>query len=179
MLAAGARPGSASVEGAAEHGVSVCSAFDVMISEPVSVAPSLVWDRAGGGAAVSAAEHLAEAGCRVTLVTPSMAVADDVDITNRVPLYRKLYERSVRMLPNSDVVRVDARGVVVRNVYTGLESTISGIERVVVSNAAEARDVLAGVLRRDGLRVIMAGDSVSPRGVDIAMAEGALAAREI
>ena len=179
VLAAGARPGSATVEGAAEHGVSVCSAFDVMISEPVSVAPSLVWDRAGGGAAVSATEHLAEAGCRVTLVTPSMAVADDVDITNRVPLYRKLYERSVRMLPSSDVVRVGARGVVVRNVYTGLGSTISGIERVVVSNAAEARDLLAGVLRRDGLRVIMAGDSVSPRGVDVAMAEGALAAREL
>ena len=66
-----------------------------------------------------------------------------------------------------------------RNVYTGRESTISGIERVVVSNAAEARDALAGVLRRDGLRVIMAGDCMSPREVDIAMAEGALAAREI
>ena len=179
VLAAGARPGAASVEGAAEHGLSVCTAHDVMVSERVSVTPSLVWDRAGGGAAVSAAEHLADAGCRVTLVTPSMAVADDVDITNRVPLYRKLYERSVRMLPNSDVVRGDARGVVVRNVYTGRESTISGIERVVVSNAAEARDALAGVLRRDGLRVIMAGDCMSPREVDVAMAEGALAAREI
>ena len=179
VLTAGARPGSASVGGAAEHGLSVCTAHDVMVSEPVSVTPSLVWDRAGGGAAVSAAEHLAEAGCRVTLVTPSMAVADDVDITNRVPLYRKLYERSVRMLPNSDVVRGDAQGVVVRNVYTGRESTISGIERVVVSNAAEARDALAGVLRHDGLRVIMAGDCVSPREMDVAIAEGALAAREI
>ena len=179
VLAAGARPGSVSVEGAAEHGVSVCTAHDVMVSEPVSVLPSLVWDRAGGGAAVSAAEHLAVTGCRVVLVTPSMAVADDVDVTNRVPLYRRLYERSVTMVPNSDVARVDAQGVVVRNVYTGLESTISGIERVVISNPAEARDALAGVLRRAGLRVIMAGDSVSPRGVDIAMAEGALAAREI
>ena len=128
---------------------------------------------------MSAAEHLAEAGCRVVLVTPSMAVADDVDITNRVPLYRKLYEHFVTMLPNSDVTRVDAQGVVVTNVYTGRESTISGIERVVVSAAAQARDELAGVLRKDGLRVITAGDSVSPRGVDIAMAEGALAAREI
>ena len=150
-----------------------------MVSEPVSVSPSLIWDRAGGGAAVSAAEHLAETGCRVVFVTPSMAVADDVDVTNRVPLYRRLYERSVVMVPNSDVARVDAQGVVVRNVYTGLESTIAGIERVVVSNAAEARDALAGVLRGEGLRVVMAGDSVSPRGVDIAMAEGALAAREL
>ena len=65
------------------------------------------------------------------------------------------------------------------NVYTGREETIPGIERVVVSAAAEACDEVAGILRKDGLRVIMAGDSVSPRGVDIAMAEGALAAREI
>ena len=113
------------------------------------------------------------------LVTPSMAVADDVDLTNRVPLYRRLYEHSVTMLPNSDVVRVDGQGVVVANIYTGRESTISGIERVVVSNAAEARDELADVLRGEGLRVLTAGDSVSPREVDVAMAEGALAAREI
>ena len=192
VLAAGARPRPVSVEGAGEHGVSLCTAHDILDSEPVPAAPSLVWDRAGGGAAVSAAEHMAEAGCRVVLVTPSMAVADDVDITNRVPLYRRLYERSVTMLPNSEVIRVGAQGVVVTNVYTGRESTIAGIERLVVSwrvddrrnrrlvvsDAAEACDELAGVLRNDGLRVLMAGDSVSPREVDVAMAEGALAARE-
>ena len=178
VLAAGARPGPVSVEGAAEHGVSLCTAHDVLDSEPVSIAPSLVWDRAGGGTAVSAAEHLAEAGCRVTLVTPSMAVADDVDITNRVPLHRRLYERSVEMLPDSDVTRIDAQGVVVTNVYTGRETTISGIERLVVCDAAEARDELADALREEGLRVLAAGDCVSPREVDIAMAEGALAARE-
>ena len=179
VLASGARPGPVSVEGAAEHGVSLCTAHDVLDSEPVSVAPSLVWDRAGGGAAVSAAEHLAESGCRVVLVTPSMAVADDVDVTNRVPLYRRLYERSVEMLPNSEIARVEADGVAVTNVYTGRESTISGIERVVVNDAAEARDALADALREQGLRVLTAGDCVSPREVDVAMAEGALAARKI
>ena len=179
VLASGARPGPVSVDGAVEHGVGLCTAHDVLESEPVSVAPSLVWDRAGGGAAVSAAEHLAEAGCRVVLVTPSMAVADDVDLTNRVPLYRRLCEHSVTMLPNSDVTLVDAHGVVVTNVYTGRDTTIPGIERVVACDAAEARDELAEVLRAEGLRVLMAGDSVSPREVDVSMAEGALAAREI
>ena len=179
VLAAGARPAPVSVEGAAEHGVTLCTAHDILDSEPLAVAPSLVWDRAGGGAAISAAEHLAVAGCRVVLVTPSMAVADDVDITNRVPLYRRLYELSVTMLPNTDVARVDAGGVVVRNVYTGSKSTVSGFERVVVSDAAEACDGLADTLRQAGRRVILAGDSVSPRGVDIAMAEGALVAREL
>ena len=179
VLAAGARPGPVLVEGAAEHGVSLCTAHDVLDSEPVSVAATLIWDRAGGGAAVSAAEHLAESGCRVVLVTPTTAVADDVDLTNRVPLYRRLYEHGVTMLPDSEVARVDTSGVVVTNVYTGRESMTSGIERVVVCNAAEACDALADVLRKDGLRVLMAGDSVSPREVDVAMAEGALAAREI
>ena len=179
VLAAGALPGPVSVDGAAEHGVSLCTAHDVLDSDPVSVAATLVWDRAGGGAAVSAAEHLAQAGCRVVLVTPSMAVADDVDLTNRVPLYRRLYEHSVTMLPNSDVARVGAQGVVVTNIYTGRESTVSGIERVVVSNAAEARDELADALRKDGLRVLTAGDCMAPREVDVAMAEGALAARGI
>ena len=179
VLASGARPGPVAVEGAKEHGVSLCTAHDVLESEPVSAAPSLVWDRAGGGAAVSAAEHLAQAGCRVVLVTPSTAVADDVDITNRVPLYRRLYEHGVTMLPDAEVVRVDAQGVVVTNVYTGGETTIPGIERVVVADAAEARDELADALREEGLRVLTAGDCVSPREVDVAMAEGALAAREI
>ena len=179
VLVAGARPGSVSMEGAAEHGVSVCTAHDVLDSDPVSAAPSLVWDRAGGGAAVTAAEHLAEAGCRVVLVTPSMAVADDVDLTNRVPLHRRLYEHGATMLPDSDVARVDAQGIVVTNVYTGRESTISGIERVVVCDATQACDELADALREEGLRVLTAGDCVSPREVDVAMAEGALAAREV
>ena len=179
VLTAGARPGAVSVEGAAEHGVSVRTAHDVLDSNPVSAAPSLVWDRAGGGTAVSAAEHLAVAGCRVVLVTPSMAVADDVDLTNRVPLHRRLYEHGVTMLPDSEVARVYAQGVVVTNVYTGRETTISGIERVVVCNAAEACGELADALRDEGLRVLTAGDCVSPREVDVAMAEGALAAREI
>ena len=178
-MVAGARPGPVSVEGAAEHGVSVRTAHDVLDSDPVPATPSLVWDRASGGAVVSAAEHLAVAGFRVVLVTPSMAVADDVDLTNHVPLYRRLYERSVEMLPNTEVVRIDAQGVVVTNVYTDRESTISGIERVVVCNAAEACDELADALREDGFRVLAAGDCVLPREVDVAMAEGALAAREI
>ena len=50
---------------------------------------------------------------------------------------------------------------------------------MVVSDAAEACDGLADTLRQAGRRVILAGDSVSPRGVDIAMAEGALVAREL
>ena len=179
VLAAGARPGAVSVEGAAEHGVSVCTGHDVLDSTPTPASPSLVWDRAGGGGVVSAAEHLAVAGCPVTLVTPSMAVADDVDLTNRVPLYRRLYEHGVTMLPDSEVARVDTKGVVVTNVYTGRESTIPGIERVVVCDAAEARDEIAEALRAQGLRVLTAGDCVSPREVDVAMAEGALAARDI
>ena len=160
VLASGARPGPVSVEGAEEHGVGLRTAHDVLDSEPVSVVPSLVWDRAGGGAAVSAAEHLARAGCRVVLVTPSMAVADDVDITNRVPLHRRLYEHGVTMLPDAEVARVDAQGVVVTNVYTGGETTIPGIERVVVADAAEACDELADALREEGLRVLTAGDCV-------------------
>ena len=46
VLAAGAGPGPVSMEGAAEHGVSLCAAHDVLDAEPVSVAATLVWDRA-------------------------------------------------------------------------------------------------------------------------------------
>ena len=179
VLAAGARPAPVSVAGAAEHGVSVRTAHDILDTDPAPTAPALVWDRSGGGAAVFAAEHLAVAGGRVVLVTPSMAVADDMDITNRVPLYRRLYEHSVTMLANSDVVRADAGGIVVRNVYTGAESTLSGIAQVVVCEAPHACDELAGLLRQAGRRVLVAGDALSPREVDVAMAEGALAAREL
>ena len=51
VLAAGARPGPVSVEGASEYNVSLCTAHDILESEQVSPAPSLVWDRGGGGAA--------------------------------------------------------------------------------------------------------------------------------
>lgn len=66
------------------------------------------------------------------------------------------------MLPDSEVARVDAQGVVVTNVYTGGETTMPGIERVVVADAAEACDELADALREQGLRVPTVGDCVSP-----------------
>ena len=49
---------------------------------------------------------------------------------------------------------------------------------MVVCNAAEACDELADTLRKVGMRVLMAGNNMSPREVDVAMAEGALVARE-
>ena len=65
-----------------------------------------------------------------------------------------------------------------RNPRTG-ENIVIAASTAPSFKAAEACDELADTLRKDGLRVLMAGDSVSPREVDVAMAEGALAAREI
>ena len=47
-----------------------------------------------------------------------------------------------------------------------------------VAVLAGVPDILADAFREDGLRVITAGDCVSPREVDVAIVEEALAARE-
>ena len=97
-------------------------------------------------------------------------------------MHRRLCEeaRDGAALPFGEGV-VELGGVVrvVTNVYTGRESTISRIERMVGCNATEACDELTNALREEGLRVLTASDCVPTRVVDVAMAEGTLAARDI
>src|SRR5206468_1737312 len=69
----------------------------------------LIYDEHGGEQALSAAERLAAADCRVELVTPDRMVANDVTFTIYPDYFRALYATGARFTPDHVLTRIAAR----------------------------------------------------------------------
>ena len=82
-------------------------------------------------------------------------------------------------MPNTEVDRIDGREVVLRNVYSGEESRFGPVDLLVAWRGSRAVDGLREAIEAAGMELHVVGDSLAPRLADIAVAEGALAARKI
>jgi 2,4-dienoyl-CoA reductase (NADPH2) len=164
-----AATGAAAV--APPFGVSV---WDVLAgARPAGERAVVVDDGSGSWDAVSAAESLADAGCRVALVTPARSVGAAIPFESVAPLLRRLGERAVAL---HELTRVTgfADGV------ARLESALTGEPRelaadfVAVHAGAESNEAaLAGAV----VRAI--GDCVAPRGLTQAIWEADRAVLEL
>jgi hypothetical protein len=96
-----------------------------------------------------------------------------------VPLYHRLMEAGTGFLPNTEVTSLDGRDVVLQNVYSGDESRIGDVDLLIAWRGNQAVDGLRQAIEDAGMELHVVGDSLAPRLADIAIAEGALAARRI
>ncbi len=179
VLATGALPLTTDLPGADTSPVEVATPHDVVRDRRPDARSAVVWDHAGGMIGLGAAEALVAQGCRVHVVTPAFAVAEDVDVVQRVPLYERLLAAGTTFMPNCEVARLEDHDVVTRNVYTGEERRIGPVDLLVAWRGNRAVDDLRAAIEAAGLELHIVGDCVAPRTADVAMAEGALAARAI
>jgi NADPH-dependent 2,4-dienoyl-CoA reductase/sulfur reductase-like enzyme len=170
--------------GADGSSIRVTDPYSVLDAPPPEVGAggvrrAVVRDGGWGRAALSAAELLAEQGVALTIVTAEFAVAESVAPTIRTPLYKHLLGHGARFLPAEEVVRLDGAAVALRNVYSGQESRIEEVDLLVDWNGPRMIETLADAARQSGAEIHVVGDCVSPRAIEIAVAEGALAARQL
>ena len=140
---------------------------------------AVVVDEGGGRNALAAAEVLAEAGVAVTIVTADAAVAERLDGTVKTQLYRFLLSQGVRFRPMEAVTGLEERRVLTRNIYSGQAGEVAEVDLLVDWRGNESLDNLAEVARRHAGEVHIVGDSLAPRSVQIAVAEGAEAIRKL
>jgi len=179
VLATGAEPLTVDVPGADASPIEVLNPHEVVRDGRPEARVAVVWDHAGGVIGLGAAEALIGAGCRVHVVTPAFAVAEDIDLVQRVPLYHRLIEAGTVFLPNVEVIGLEGRDVVLRNVYSGEETAIGEVDLLIAWRGNRAVDGLRQAIEGAGLELHVVGDSLAPRLADVAVAEGALAARRI
>jgi mycofactocin system FadH/OYE family oxidoreductase 2 len=181
-LTAGSRPEAKSIPGAEDSTVRVVTPHDVLERKLGDVERVVVWDAVGGPlagsqAALSAAEALARAGSQVRVVYPGFAVGEDVHLTMRTPLYGRLLSAGVTFVPNSDVSGLNGSETRIRNIYTGEEHGVEGVDALVAWLGSRAHDGLWHALRGRVEELHAAGDCLAPRSVEAAMTEGAKIAR--
>jgi len=135
-----------------------------------------------GQAGLVCAEWLCERGVRVEIVTEAVAVADDLDPTNRDEWYQRLCKAGVRFAPQLIVQQLGVNTVTLRHVYTGNVSVREDIDLIVDWYASQVSNALYETMIQDSFQknnegverkqsCYLIGDCVAPRGVEIAMAE--------
>src|SRR5262245_29439805 len=179
VLATGAEPLPATLPGAAQSSVEVTTPHALIRDSIGKGRAAVLWDQSGGIVGTGAMDALVDQGCKLTVVTPSFSVAEDMDVVRRVPLYERLLSAGAVFMPNSDVAALDGASVVVRNVYSHEETRIGPTDLLVAWIGSRAIDDLRAAIAAAGIELHLVGDAVAPRTGDIAFAEGALAARAV
>ena len=179
ILSTGALPNAPAIAGAEASAIDVLSPHQFVREGLNKSGAVVVWDKGGGIVGAGAIEAAAIKGGKVFVVTPHFAVAEDIDLIQRVPLYERLLSAGVEFIPNHDVERIDGAKVKLRNIYSYAERSITDVGTLVVWHGSTAQDQLKALIEAEGLPVHAIGDCVAPRTADIAFAEGAMAARAI
>ncbi len=123
----------------------------------------------------AAAEFFAEIFDEVVLITPRERIASDVSLVNRQGIYRRLYEKRVRIVtssePCSDSALEDGR-LSFANIFNQDRTEIDDVAALTFATPRTPNDQLAEPLRAAGLDVRAIGDCYAPRSVLAATREG-------
>ena len=178
VVATGASPITVELPGMETSPLQVLTPHDVVRDGCPDAATAVVWDQAGGVIGAGVIESLVLQGLQVHVVTPGFAVAEDIDLIQRVPLYERVLSSGAQFIPNTEVVGLEGRDVCVRNVYTLKESRIGPVDVLVAWRGNQVVNALIPAILAMSAELHTAGDCVAPRTADIAIAEGAMVARQ-
>ncbi len=135
----------------------------------------VIYDKDHTEMTYAAAEFFADLLDEVGLITPRERIASDVSLVNRQGIYRRLYEKRVRIItssePCSDSALEDGQ-LTIANIFNHERTDIDDVTLLTYSTPREPNDELLNPLRSDGLDVRVIGDCYAPRSVLAATREG-------
>ncbi len=150
------------------------------IADPEALGETVaVADVTGEWTALSAIEHLADLGKRVTVFLPIGSFAWRTTIYSTLANTKRLRERKVKLMPLRKVLAWDGASLDVEDVSTGERETHGPFSALVFAQHNTADQTLYKTLKRRGVPVRQAGDNVAPRTALEAVYHGHMTAREI
>ncbi|MEM7299508.1 MAG: FAD-dependent oxidoreductase [Pseudomonadota bacterium] len=179
VLATGARPKQQSIPGEEDSCIEVATPHDVILNVRPEADKVVVWDHGGGLIGAGVIEELVAKGKQVTVITPAFAVAEDVDLIQRVPFYERVLAAGTKFIANSRVSGFDGTNVVIENIYSRELTQLGPVDLLVSWQGSMAVDDLRPAIEASGIECHVIGDGLAPRTAEIAIAEGMLAARNI
>lgn len=135
----------------------------------------VIYDKDQTEMTYAAAEFFAGLFDEVVLVTPRERIATDVPLVNRQGIYRRLYEKRVRIITSSEPLAGSAfeeGNIRIANIYNGDEVEIDDIAMLSFATPRVPSDALRAPLEERGINVSLIGDCYAPRGVMAATREG-------
>ena len=140
---------------------------------------AVVFDFGGDWPGIEAAIHLAEQGCKVTLITTRLHVGEEIHQYLRNEYMKRLYELNITMKAHHDFGGIKNGNVVVRNLFTHKKEEVDNYEIVVLSVGRVPNIELYEEIKNLAPTVSQIGDCLAPRTIEEATLEGLLAAVNI
>lgn len=141
----------------------------------------LVYD-AGGQRGGYVANLIAEAGAsHVELASPLLTVGEELDMVNEPAMYRRLAKNKVLCTPNQVLAGQREGALLLRDMWSDEERAVQDVDLIVFAGHRVAEDKIADSLSatQSELDVHLIGDSVAPRLLRDAIAEGTRAGNTI
>ena len=135
----------------------------------------VIYDKDHTEMTYAAAEFFADIFDEVVLLTPRERIASDVSLINRQGIYRRLFEKRVRIITSSEPCSdsaLDEGRLTFANIYNRDRAEVDDIASLTFSTARVPDDQLADSLRAEGFDVRLIGDCYAPRSVLAATREG-------
>ncbi len=164
VIATGSYPFIPSIPGIKEgNGVTV---WDVILERKKVGQKVVVLDKDRHWQGLGTAEFLADRGKQVEIITPAFFVGDNLEPSNVVTAYQRLFENGVTLTPHTDIKEIVDHSVVTFNVYSRKEKKIEGVDTVVFACGNRSNDKLHLVLRDKVKELYVVGDCVAPRRIE-------------
>jgi len=175
VLATGATPRPVVIQGAAR----VHSTWEALV-EPDRLGAHVAFIEADGNwQSVATAEHLADLGKRVTLITGGVGYGGRITIYSMLAVRQRFREKKIRVLALRSVKAAEGRTLLLEDLSTGDTERLEGIDAIVAAAGGVAEDRLYHELRGRVPDLRMVGDCVAPRTALEAIYEGHAAGRAL
>ena len=178
IVATGSTPDPFAIPGG--DGPEVSDVTDILSASVELGETALIVDRLGFHEATSAAEYMAEQGCKVEVVTPTLFVGQDLSVTlDMENWYRQARRLGITCTPNHSVLGIEDGVVTALHNYTGQIATFPKVDNVVLAVHRKADTDLYHALKGKVSDLHRIGDCVAPRRAHAAILEGERVGRAV
>ena len=178
IVATGSTPDRTAIPGS--DGAEVADVTDILSGVVTPGERALVVDRLGFHEATSAAEFMAEQGCRVEVVTQTLYVGQDLGVTLDLETwYRQARRLGIACTPNHSVLSIQDGVVTALHNYSGQMVNFAKADTVVLAIHRKADQDLYRALKGTVPELHRVGDCVAPRRAHAAIIEGERAGRAV
>ncbi len=178
IIATGSQPHRQALPGA--DGPGVADVIDILGGQVEPGRRVLLLDRLGFHEATSVAEYLAERGCDVEVVTPTLYVGQDLGVTLDLEnWYRRARRLGIRCTPNHSPISIEGGVVTAIHNYSGQMVNFDPVDTVVLAVHRQANDTLYHALKGKVAAIYRVGDCVAPRRAHAAIIEGERVGRAV
>ena len=157
--------------------ISILSPGDVFLRKPKNKHVVLI-DEGGGRTGISTIDAIL-ANNTITIVSTDFAIGEMINPNLRTPIYKRFLAHGVKFIPCCKLDHILKNDVIIKNIYSEKNEIISNVDALINWHGNEPTSDLQTAVEKRSIPSKIIGDCRAPRQVHIAIAEGAMAARDI